>query len=132
NLHLYVNGVEVTSAQLNDGDGANVQPNPTNPLEIGSCNGGRAQWPGAIQDVTFSNGALDAATIAQHASGGTPPPGSGGGGGGGGGGCDPSDVRCIQGVGPTRPLIVLPGTLGSYIGTGDDSWWPGTALELAL
>jgi hypothetical protein len=124
NLHLYVNGVEVTGPQLNDGDGTNMQPNPTAPLELASCNGGRAPWQGAIQDVAFWNGVLDPATIAAHASGGTPPPGGGnpgsggaGGGTGGGGGCDPTAARCAQGGGPTHPLILIPGTLGSWIGT---------------
>jgi hypothetical protein len=130
NLHLYVNGVEVTSAQLNDGGGANVQPNPSSPLEIGSCNGGRAQWAGAIQDVTFWNGALDPATIAAHASGGTPPPG--GGSGGGSNDCDPSAPRCTQGGGPQRPLILIPGTLGSYIGKSatEGVLWPPDLAHL--
>jgi pimeloyl-ACP methyl ester carboxylesterase len=139
NLHVYVNGVEVTSAQLNDGGGTTIEPNPSSPFTIGNCGGGRSPWQGAIQDVAFWNGALDAATIAAHASGGTPPPGGGGSGGGGGdGGCDPSDARCVQGGGPTHPLILIPGTLGSYIGTpsGDVLWpdvvglaMPGDKLE---
>ena len=115
-LHLYVNGVEVTGPQLNDGGGTNIQPNPTAPLEIASCNGGRAPWHGAIQDLTFWNGALDAATIAAHASGGTPPPGGGGGGGGAGSAIQRSTHAAPQGAGPQRPLILIPGALGSYLG----------------
>jgi hypothetical protein len=130
-LHLYVNGVEVTSAQLNDGDGTDIQPlaDSSFPLQIGMCNGGSAPWNGAIQDLTFWNGALDAATIAQHASAGTPPPG--GGGGGGSNDCDPSAPRCTQGGGPQRPLILIPGTLGSYIGTSSGTvFWPPDPLSL--
>ena len=127
-LHIYVNGVEVTSAQLNDGGGTNVQPNPSSPLTIGSCNGGWNPWQGAIQDVTVWNGALSAATIAQHASAGTPPPGSGGG-GGSGGGC--GTQGCPDTQKPTVPLVFLPGITGSRLDSCDSGLnvWPNAVVD---
>ena len=114
NLHLYVNGTEVTSAQLNDGGGSAVLPNASFPLQIGGCNGGTETWNGAIQDVSLYASALDAGTIAGQASGGTPPPP---------GTC--TGDRCPQSAGPQRPLIFIPGIMGSVLracGFGTTPW----------
>jgi hypothetical protein len=137
NLHLYVNGVEVTGPQLNDGGGSTIAPNTDQPLEIGECRnaGGGGGLHGTIDDPAVWDGALDASTIAQRAATGIPAPAGGWpgqhGGSDSGGSC--TGDRCLDGAPQKNPLVFVPGILGSAIadpcGSPDKDPWPGALFD---
>lgn len=109
-LRLWVDGVDVTSAQLDDGGGntpgpgpAGFFPNTTRPSYIGACSGSsgpRLFFPGTIDEVGLYNGVLTPDQIRNH------------------------HARTLAASRPRRPLIFIPGATGSYIEREGELIWP--------
>lgn len=70
NLHIFVNGADVTGPQLNDGGGTVMVPNPDQPTRIGMCanssNSLRYAFGGRIDEVAVYGNVLAPSRVAAH------------------------------------------------------------------
>lgn len=131
NLHIYVNGVEVTGDQLNDGTGTIFQPNTVYSLLVGKtcndCGGGTAwYWAGSMDEVAVYPRALSSSEVAQHyadAFGITQPPELSY------GTCDGTGVHAIT---PSGCLSDPVNTLtGAFTESAEDLALPGRGVSFA-